>query len=135
MTLNDGERAVLATIIMRLSEEEALAYLKGKDYSMEKSTYYTIKGKIRGNTFFRLGDIAKDYLELHSERIGELEFIRTEMWRNYHMEKSPYKKVLVLEKIKDIQPFLSAYYEATRYVMEEHATRMSREISDHMPGW
>lgn len=41
------------------------------------------------------------------------------MWENYYQCTDPYKRVLILEKIVRIQPFLSAYYEATKDVMKE----------------
>jgi hypothetical protein len=41
------------------------------------------------------------------------------MWRNYEHEQSPLKKVIILEKIASVQPYLSAYYEATKMVMKE----------------
>ena len=35
------------------------------------------------------------------------------------MEQETRHKAAILEKIANIQPFLSAYYEATKYVMKE----------------
>jgi len=39
------------------------------------------------------------------------------MWQNYHDEKSPSKKVDILNSIVRLQMYLAAYYDATRAVM------------------
>jgi hypothetical protein len=41
------------------------------------------------------------------------------MWKNYHEEKCPVKKVTILQAIVMMQPYLSAYFDATRYVLEK----------------
>ena len=41
------------------------------------------------------------------------------MWTQYEAEKSPYKKVEILSHIVNMQPFLSNYYGATRFVLEK----------------
>ena len=43
------------------------------------------------------------------------------MWANYHLEKNPFKKVQILEKIEENQLYLSSYYDSTRYVLEQGA--------------
>jgi hypothetical protein len=43
------------------------------------------------------------------------------MWSNYHLEKQPFKKVQILEKIEENQIYLSSYYDSTRYVLEQAA--------------
>jgi len=39
------------------------------------------------------------------------------MWRNYHEEKSPSKRVGILHAIVSMQPYLSNYYGATTFVL------------------
>ena len=41
------------------------------------------------------------------------------MWKNHEQEQSPLKKVKILEKIASLQPYLSAYYEASKMVIQE----------------
>jgi len=41
------------------------------------------------------------------------------MWDNYHLEEDPSKKVKILESLIGIQPYVSGYYDSTRYVLEE----------------
>ena len=40
------------------------------------------------------------------------------MWQEYGKEKSPYRRVLILKEIKEIQPYLSSYYQTTKMVLE-----------------
>jgi hypothetical protein len=41
------------------------------------------------------------------------------MCKNYDAEKSPYKKVDILASIVNMQPYISNYYGATRFVLEK----------------
>ena len=41
------------------------------------------------------------------------------MWKNYDAEKSPFRKVEILSYIVNLQPYLSNYYGATRFVLEK----------------
>ncbi len=45
------------------------------------------------------------------------ELIAKLMWENYLRERSPYRRVLILKEIKELQPYLSSYYEATKMVL------------------
>ena len=68
----------------------------------------------------RLYEIAKvGFVHQHIERIDQLELIQHELWKLYEMEEEPRHKAAILEKIANVQPFLSAYYEATKMVMKE----------------
>ncbi|MGA9743969.1 MAG: hypothetical protein WBQ16_05080 [Nitrososphaeraceae archaeon] len=40
------------------------------------------------------------------------------MWQEYGKERSPYRRVLILKEIKEIQPYLSSYYQTTKMVLE-----------------
>lgn len=127
MTLNDKEKAVMATIIMRLGEQESLNYLKEKGHEMSLSTYYRTKGAIQASTLDRLNQIAKEFPTLHAQQIDEIELIRSEMWKQYKREESPRGKVMILKEIKDIQPFISAYNEATKDIVEQWVDKLARE--------
>ena len=53
------------------------------------------------------------------------------MWRNYHEEKSPSKKVGILQAIVSMQPYLSNYYGATTFVLAKRLkTDMIKEGFD-----
>ncbi|TLX89035.1 MAG: hypothetical protein E6K97_05915 [Thaumarchaeota archaeon] len=49
------------------------------------------------------------------------------MWSLYHNEKDNYKKVLILEKIAELQTYISPYYDGSRYVMEKSITANQNE--------
>jgi hypothetical protein len=90
---------------------------------MNRATYYRKKDKLKATTQKRLYEVAqKGFVLQHMQRIDQLEHIETEMWENYLALKGKgeaYKACLVLEKIANIQPLLSSYYEATKEVMEK----------------
>ena len=99
---------------------EALAYLRANGREMSRMTYYRTKARVEQKKLQRLHEIAKvGFVHQHIERIDQLELIQREMWKNYYLEKSPLKKVVILEKIAAVQPYLSAYYESTKMVMGE----------------
>ena len=59
-----------------------------------------------------------EFHEQHLNRIDNCELICKLMWQEYAKEISPYRRVLILKEIKEIQPYLSSYYEATKMVLE-----------------
>ena len=105
---------------MRLSEKESLEYLKEKGFNISHDTFYKYKRKIQESRFDRLALIAKHgFVDQHLERIDQLELINKEYWNRYNAEKDNFKKALILEKIAELQTFISPYYDASRYVMEQ----------------
>lgn len=51
--------------------------------------------------------------------MDKLELVEQLMWKEYHQEKSPAKRVTILQAIVMMQPYLSGYYDATRYVISK----------------
>lgn len=133
MQLNDIERLVLDCHIMRLKESEALNYLKANGHKIDRSKYYRIKGRLEGQYKEQLFEIAKCFGWMHLERIYEVELIRSEFWRNYNMEQSPYKKSMILQRILELQPYASAYAEATKDILEGELAKQSREANLNLP--
>ncbi len=68
----------------------------------------------------------------HLERIDGLELIEKKMWEEYNKEKEPFKRVQILKDIAQVQPYLSSYYEATKYVIDKDKCkkRLSGKIID-----
>src|ERR1041385_5771917 len=98
--LNDKQRAVVATMRMRLTIAQSLAYMKGEGFEMSQSTYSRIKAWLKKNEFKRLHFIAAIGFEAqHTERIDICELAAQLMWQNYHLCKDPFKKTIILEKI------------------------------------
>ena len=120
--LNETETLVLQTIRMRLKGKDAINYLSmhGKDITLEH--YYRVKGKLDGEKLKRLHEIGQfGFEDQHLARIDNLEIIQELLWKNYwkvHMN-SPLTAVKILREIREIQPYLSAYYEATKFVIEK----------------
>ena len=105
---------------MRLTEKESLEYLKDNGFEISDTTLYREKNKLENMKLKRLYQIAKyGFDEQHLERIDHCEIIQRLMWQDYNTCKLPYQRVIILEKIANIQPYLSSYYEATKEVMKE----------------
>lgn len=51
------------------------------------------------------------------------------MWQEYNREQDSFKWVQIPKEIAQVQPYLSAYYEATKYVVDKrHGDRgLTRE--------
>jgi hypothetical protein len=116
--LSDSEQAVLQTMTMQLNPKKALEYLKGLGIDISERTYFRCKKKVESTKWQRLYHIAEMFTDQHLQRIDRLELIESLMWKNYDAEKSPFKKVQILYSIVQMQPFLSNYYGATRFVLE-----------------
>ncbi len=111
---------VIQTMIMRLTEKEALSYLKDRGFTISRESYYRYKRKIQQSRFERLSLIVKEgFVDQHLERIDQLELINREFWKLYNEEKDNSKKVQILENIAELQEYISPYYDASRYVMEQ----------------
>jgi len=118
--LTDRQKAVLETIRMRLTEKEALEYLRNTGFEMSDTTWYREKKQLEKMKLKRLYDIAKlGFEDQHLQRIDICELIQKLMWQNVKEEKNPYKRNQILKDILSMQPLLSKYYEATKDVMKE----------------
>lgn len=133
MTLNDREIIVLSTKIMRLQEKDALQYCKVMGHEMSVPTYYRTLGTISANTMLNLQTIARNFQDLHLERIQELELVRRELWKCYHAEEKPMLKARILREIKELQPYYSAYLESTQYILEEKVRQFTDEKNNSLP--
>jgi hypothetical protein len=116
--LNDCDRAIVETINMRLHEKEALQYLQDHGYQMSARKYYRHKKQIEDMKLERMHHIAKFFPDQHLERIDKLELIEKLCWDNYHKEKDPLKRVKILESIKELQPYISSYYNVTQAIIQ-----------------
>ena len=107
-------------MVMKLSEKESFAYLKEKGFEISAMHLYRLKKSIQKSRFDRLSLIAKtQFVDQHLERIDQLELINQEMWSLYRNEKDNFKRVLILEKIAELQTYISPYYDASRYILEK----------------
>ena len=120
--MNDTEELVLQTIRMRLKGKEAIAYLQAHGITISIQHYYKVKGQLEKDKLSRLHEIGKyGFVDQHLERIDNLELVQELLWKNYwkvHLGK-PDVALRILREIREIQPYLSAYYEATKFVIEK----------------
>lgn len=91
--LTDSEKAVVPTITIRLNLREALEYLKNTGFELSERTYFRYKKKVESMKWQRLIHVANLFTEQHLRRLDKLELVEELMWKNYHEEKSPSKKV------------------------------------------
>ena len=104
---------------MRLTRKEAVAYLNAEGYPISNTTLGRIKSELKRNSLSRMHKVAAyEFHEQHLNRIDTCELICKLMWQEYGKETSPYRRVLILKEIKELQPYLSSYYEATKMVLE-----------------
>ena len=76
--------------------------------------------KLRVLKLKRLFHIAEiGFQDQHLERIDIYEMGFKMMWNNVLLEKDPYKCNSMIKDILLLQPYLSAYYEATKLVLEK----------------
>ena len=108
------ERAVIDTITMQMSMPQALEYLRVQGFEMKQHSLENWRTKIKKKTREYLHIIAGlTFEKQHLDRINELELIKKLMWDAYREEEKPLNQVRILSEIKDVQRYLSAYYEAT----------------------
>jgi hypothetical protein len=116
--LSERQKAVIETIRMRLNEKQSLEYLKEVGFDIGPATFYREKRKVEELKLKRLYHIAKiGFQDQHLERIDIYEMGFKMMWQNVLLEKDPYKRNSMIKDILLLQPYLSAYYEATKLVI------------------
>lgn len=117
--LTERQQVVLATMVMRHSEIEALAYCTGQGFEMSRTVYYREIKIIKNSAWKRAEHISKSgFLEQHMTRIDQLRQAEHELWKNYKLEQSHFKKALIVKTIIELQPYLSSAYGLTQRVVE-----------------
>ena len=102
--LSDTEKAVVETIRMRLSTEQALQYMKDNGFCVSRATYFRHKKKLEEKKLQRLYHMATLGFEYqHLDRIDGLELIEKKMWEEYTKEKGSWKRVQILKYIAEVQ--------------------------------
>lgn len=119
MPLTDRELTVISAKSQGLTEKAALVYLKTNGYQMSPKTYYNILNRIDQETLQRLYEVAKFQKERHRQRIDKLETVEKLLWENYHKETDPTKAARILDRIREMQVYLSAFDQGTAGVIEE----------------
>ena len=118
--LSDRQKAVIETIRMRLTEKQSLVYLQEVGYDISLRTYYNDKRKVENLKLKRLYHIAQiGFQDQHLETIDVYEMGFKMMWQNVLRERDPYKQNSMIKDILLLKPYLSAYYEATKVIVEK----------------
>lgn len=118
--LSERTRAVLETMRMRLTETQSLAYLKELGFECSHATLYREKAKLEKMKLQRLYHIAKiGFQDQHLETIDQYEMGFKMMWQNVLREMDPAKQNSMIKDILMLKPYLSAYYEATKVIVEK----------------
>ena len=138
--LSDRQKAVIETIRMRLTEKQSLAYLKEMGFDISPKTYYNDKRKVEELKLKRLYHIAKiGFQDQHLERIDVYEMGFKMMWQNVLLEKDPYKRNVMIKDILLLQPYLSAYYEATKLIIDkqqsEYKEFLDKQLQEQEQQW
>lgn len=119
-TLNDRQQIVLECMYRRLSNDNALRYLKEQGFDSSESTLKRDKNFIKKNSLLRLYQLAKvDFRSLHQERLEKIKTIESLMWKDIEDCKDPYKKAKIKEMIANLIPIISAYEDTAQYVLEK----------------
>ena len=109
---------------MRLKESEALQYCERQGFPLSTATYWRDRRKVNKLKLDRLYLIAaQGFEDQHLVRIDNCELIEKLMWENYERCEDPHKKVMILKEIKELQPYISSYYEATKEVVKPAIAR------------
>ena len=118
--ISERQRAVLETMRMRLTERQALAYLKEVGFEMSDTTWYREKNKLEKMKLQRLYHIAKiGFQDQHLETIDQYELGFKMLWQNVLREQNPYRQNIMIRDILLLKPYLSAYYEATKLMIDK----------------
>ena len=133
--ISERQRAVIETIRMRLTERQALFYLKEVGFEMSDTTLYREKAKLEKMKLKRLYHIAQiGFQDQHLDRIDQIEICLKFLWENYHKEQDPFKKFQMAKDIILVQPYLSSYYEATKdiIIQQPEYQELLRDNNNHL---
>ena len=104
-------------------------YLKDKGFKVSRQYYTKLKKEIKESRFDRLALIAKtQFVDQHLERIAVLETIQSELWVLYRNEPNNFKKSEILEKIANIQSYISSYYDSSQYIMQKSIQKEEKNV-------
>ena len=130
--LSDRQKAVIETIRMRLTEKQSLAYLKEMGFEISPKTYYNDKRKVESLKLRRLYQIAEiGFQDQHLETIDQYEMAFKMMWQNVLREQNPFRQNVMIKDILLLKPYLSAYYEATKLIIDKQQSAYQEFLNKH----
>ena len=148
MPLDTESKLILATKYWGLNIREATDYLATRAIPLTPQAYKKRLNEIEAKTTQRLHDISLEFSKSHLEHVDKLDLLEIELWGLYRrkkqvvrmvdsedgkiplvveMEQDPVELTKILREIREIQPYKSAYREATRAVLENSRTSIPLE--------
>lgn len=112
---------IIEVMCLRLKEREALSYLEDRGFKISRDLYYRLRKEVKESTQTRLNSIALDFSAQRLERLDTLKTVHNELWNNYHAEQNPTNKAKILMQISELQELLAAFYDSSRWVLEQSA--------------
>ncbi len=114
------KQLILRCMVMKFTEKEALAYIKTNYKCIEANRYYAIKKELKNHLMEEGYRITSEngLYEQHMMRIQTLETIQKEQWIKYHMEPKPFLQSAILERIQNLQVYLSSAYDYIRAIIK-----------------
>lgn len=130
---DERRQYVSDTIMMRMTVTEALEYLEEHGFPTSIATLARDKKKLESNKLKKLYHIAKEgFADQHSERIQLLEMAMRELFKLYREPRqTPKSKAYIISQIIALQPYISAYYESCKEVMET-SEELRRKVIKHI---
>ncbi len=114
------EQLILRCTVMKFSEKESLAYIKSNGKKIETSRYYEIKKEVNDQIISKGYKITSQngLFQQHMMRIHTLETIEAEQWKKYREEPKPFLQSAILERIQNLQVYLSSAYDYIRSIIK-----------------
>lgn len=131
LMLNDLEKLVQTTQVMRFTEAESLAYLESRGHHVDKAEFYKIVGRLSSLVKADLQNIVENFHSRHADRVNQVYTVLEELWENYQREPDPTKKARILSGVLEAQPYISAYDEMTINILEKFNYKKDNTI---LPG-
>lgn len=131
-TMSVRQQIILECMITQRTTKQTLQILKENGFEITDRTLRREKEIIKEKNRTRLYQIAKiDFHQQHMERIDKLKKIESEMWNDCEACQEPYKKTKIKEAIANLQPIISSYIDATRYVLEKQYPSLEKEKKEY----
>ena len=139
MPLSNDDRIILATKYWGMNIRQATDYLATRGIQLSAKAYQDKLKEIEVKAPERLNAVSREFTTSHLEHIEKLDMVETELWTLYRkkkqvvrmidteegkvpqvveMDQDPVELTKILREIREIQPYKSAYREATRKVLE-----------------
>ena len=113
---------------LRLSEAEALEYLKKHNIEITRDTYYRTLARVDSQSKKRLFEICKNMKERYAERIDDIELIRKSLLEIVNDPKATrMERLRALRDLRELQRWITTFDEGAQGVLEDAAKQFGDE--------